>query len=98
MSNARSSGFTIGLCYPTVMRANLATLVDAASAGRFDTVTVSPALFRHAQQSGHSDADLRLALDDRGLSVASIDTLIQPLPGRPPEDRMTPVLRDMLTY
>jgi sugar phosphate isomerase/epimerase len=90
--------FTVGLCYPTVVKADLIGLLDAAAGAGFDTVTVSPGLYGAARDGGRSDEALRAALRERGLAVAAIDPLISPLPALPPSERMTPFLRELLRY
>jgi sugar phosphate isomerase/epimerase len=68
------------LCFMTVRQASLAELVDAAGRHGFRRITLSPRAF---VKSGLTAAELRLRLDDAGVTVGYIDGLSSPLPGTP---------------
>jgi sugar phosphate isomerase/epimerase len=74
-------GHRIELCWGTVERAGLADLVDLASEADFDSVTVTPDMFR--QLSEREARSLRRRLADVDVVVNVIDALMGGLPGSP---------------
>ena len=87
---------TLGLSWATLMGADFFAVLDAAGAAGFDTVSISPGLYRAARSAGHTDADLCLSLDCHHLTVAAIDPLISAVPGAPRADRASPRMRRLL--
>jgi sugar phosphate isomerase/epimerase len=69
------------LCSGTVMGADFAQLIAAASAGGFDAVSLFPAQYQQARAAGLSDAALRSMLADNGLRIAELDPLLNWVPG-----------------
>lgn len=68
-------------CGATLMDAPLADKISAACAGGFGQLSLWSHDYRRAREAGHSDADLRLMLDDHGLRLAGVDCLLNWLPG-----------------
>lgn len=69
------------LCAGTVTGADFAQLLAAAAAGRFDAVSLFPALYEQARAGGAASADLRRMLADHGLCIAELDPLLNWVPG-----------------
>jgi sugar phosphate isomerase/epimerase len=69
------------LCAGTLLHASFSEKLAAASAGGFAAITLWPHDYRRARGEGHSDAELRHMLADRGLVVADLDPLLTWLPG-----------------
>jgi sugar phosphate isomerase/epimerase len=69
------------LCAGTVTGADFPQLLGAAQAGGFDAISLFPAHYRQARDSGLADADLRAMLADRGLCIAELDPLLNWVPG-----------------
>jgi sugar phosphate isomerase/epimerase len=65
------------------MRATLADLVDVAGAAGFDAVSITPAMYSDALESGMSVTDIRRRCSDSGVEVSLIDPLMSALPGSP---------------
>ena len=62
------------LCSGTVPRAStFEERLDAATAGGFTAISLWGRDYAAARRAGHSDADLRARLADRGLAVAEVD-------------------------
>ena len=61
--------------------ASFLELCDAAVAGGFSAITLYPTHVRRARAAGLSFADMRSALNDRGLSLADLDPLLNWMPG-----------------
>src|SRR5690554_6702582 len=68
-------------CGATLMDAPLADKIRAACAGGFGGLSLWSHDYRRARRAGHTDVDLRLMLDDHGLTLAGVDCLLNWLPG-----------------
>jgi sugar phosphate isomerase/epimerase len=81
------------LCWGTVEGTPLPELVDLAAATGFAGITVTPAMYFAARAAGHTDAELRARLADRGVIVSMIDPLLAALPGCPAPESVAPRFR-----
>lgn len=69
------------LCAGSVMQGDFRDKLAAAVAGGFRGVSLFLDDYLAARTAGSSDAELRRALDDHGLAVAELDTLLSWIPG-----------------
>ena len=80
----------IGLCWGTLINANLLELVEAAGRHGFPTLAVRPDSVLGELEQGLTEAQLRQRLRDAGVRVRVIDALTGGLPGM--EQRATLVI------
>lgn len=78
---AQLTQLDIVLCAGTVPNATFTQLLAAARAGNFDAISLSPALYQQAHQSGINDVAMRQMLADNGLCIAELDPLLNWVPG-----------------
>ncbi len=75
------------LCAGTLASTPLPERIEAAAAAGFQGLSLFLDDLEGARAAGHSDADLRARLADRGLAVAELDPLLTWAPGtEPPGD------------
>jgi sugar phosphate isomerase/epimerase len=86
----------IGLCWGSLQNATLPELIEAAGRHGFPTITVRPAAFLAALESGLDEKALRRRLADAGVRVTVIDAISKGLPGMPPPEAVAPALRAVL--
>jgi sugar phosphate isomerase/epimerase len=86
------------LCWGTVEGAPVHELVVTAAHAGFTGVSVTPAMYFASRSLGRSDHDLRVELDDLGVSVMVIDPLITGLPGIPSPDDVGPRFRSTFVH
>ncbi|NQT71224.1 MAG: sugar phosphate isomerase/epimerase [Chloroflexi bacterium] len=68
------------LCCGTIAHASFSELVEAAAAGGFRSISIWPHHYQDACAQGLSDQDLKLMLEDHGLSISELDPLMNWLP------------------
>ncbi len=86
----------LGLGCWTVGDADFATLVGAAEAHGFRSVSVSPSLFERALAAGWTEAAMRDRLAAAGITVSMIDALTEVFPNVPPTSELDPKERAVL--
>ena len=79
------------LCSGTLLGAPLRDLVQAASAGGFQGITLWAEDYQGARDQGLSDAEIRALLADHGLRVGEVDPLAHWLPGSEPGPETPPL-------
>jgi sugar phosphate isomerase/epimerase len=83
----------IMLCWGTVNAPSMLDLIEAAAAGAYDSISVSPRIYEATRAAGVGREALRGALHANGVRVAVIEPLLNGLPGghtpetAPPEHR-----------
>ncbi len=75
-----------GLCCPTLLDADFRTLAECAGGEGLGSITISPHFYERAREQGLSDSDLRLILEDNGVSISELDPLVNWTPHEIPED------------
>jgi sugar phosphate isomerase/epimerase len=81
------------LCWGTVNAPTMLELIDAAAAGGYESISVSPRIYEATRVAGVGREAIRAALHASGVRVAVIEPLLNGLPGAltpesaPPEHR-----------
>ncbi len=70
----------IGLCCGTVLAGDFRTLAESAGKAGFGFISLWAGLFYDALEKGLNEQDMRLILDDNGLSISELDPLCSWLP------------------
>jgi sugar phosphate isomerase/epimerase len=83
-------------CASNLLHAPLEDKVAAAAAGDFRGISLWPSDYHGARDSGMSDRDIRTLLDDHGLEIADLDTLVTWLPGSSPSPNLA--AKDRLNF
>ena len=68
------------LCAGTLLGVSFQELVEAATSGGFQGITLWPDVYRRAVAEGLAPSDMARILDDRGLVVSDLDPLLGWLP------------------
>jgi sugar phosphate isomerase/epimerase len=83
-------------CASNLLHASLVDKIVAASAGGFRGISLWPSDYHGARASGMSDEEIRILLDDHGIEIADLDTLVTWLPGSAPSPDLS--ARDRLNF
>lgn len=83
-------------CASNLLHAPLVDKIAAAAAGGFRGISLWPSDYHGARATGMSDEDVRLLLDDNGVEIADLDTLVTWLPGSAPSPDLS--ARDRLNF
>ena len=86
------------LCWGTVNAPTLLDLIDAAAAGGYRSISVSPRLYEATRAAGVGREALRAALHTHGVRVAVIEPLLSGLPGAHTPDSAPPEHRSLYEF
>jgi sugar phosphate isomerase/epimerase len=70
----------VGLCCGSLAGADFRTLVEAAAAAGFGTISLWPSHFQDALAAGLSEGEMRRVLEDNGLVISELDPFCAWLP------------------
>jgi sugar phosphate isomerase/epimerase len=65
----------LSLCCGTLANVDFRTLVESAAGAGFQSVSMWPTIYYPAIEAGLSEQDMRLLLDDNGLTISEIDPI-----------------------
>ena len=86
------------LCWGTVNAPTMLDLIDAAAAGGYQSISVSPRLYEATRTAGVGQEAIRDALHARGVRVAVIEPLLGGLPGAHTPDTAPPEHRSLYEF
>ena len=86
------------LCWGTVNAPTMLELIDAAAAGGFESISVSPRLYEATRAAGVGREALRGALHSHDVRVAVIEPLLNGLPGALTPDSAPPEHRSLYEF
>lgn len=78
----------LGLCCGTIANADFRTLVESAAAAGFQAISMWPTIYYPAIESGLSEQDMRLLLDDNGLVISELDPICNWFPAEHSEQNL----------
>jgi sugar phosphate isomerase/epimerase len=86
------------LCWGTVNAPTMLDLIEAAAAGGYTSISVSPRLYEATRAAGVGREALRGALHAHGVRVAVIEPLLNGLPGAPTPETAPPEHRSLYEF
>lgn len=75
----------LALCCGTLVNVDFRTLVESAAKAGFQSVSMWPTIYYPAIEAGLSEQDMRLLLDDNGLTISELDPICNWFPAEQSE-------------
>ena len=79
----RADILEFGICWLTLIQADLLELVELSARHGFTTLSIGPQQYLDSLEAGETQASVRRRLNDAGVKIAFLDAVVTGLPGLP---------------